>query len=387
MTKRSGLLLSFGCVVVGLLDGCVLSKDAYLRKELVPLAEQSLACPQTAISTRCLDEKCYTASAAGCGRMAQYSAASGEWRLIAPPTQSNQRSGFVPASGQASRERGVPPMEAATTVQQEEAITRFAVEDIPADVQGTEVHVSEAVPGGLLFRVTGTSNAIDGKVWFFCTSTVNLAPNVRVAWSTFTAYVSVDEGPNQGGGDYSIRTAGIANAQWRTGHGTASTGYVVAGNEGATFKKRGNEFVLVDGDARMVPTTRKPLTVTVKLTAGDLVLKVSKNGEVSQSNTPPNRRPAPAPEPAANGEIQQFLRGIEGGWVVTENPGDRGKLFVHRSKSGNTLVDLIYVVKVERDGTWTVYTPTRTASGSGFGRQVGTVAAPRSVSIGLCGCR
>jgi len=389
MTNHPSIILPLTPIVVGLLGGCILSNDEYLRAQLAPLAEKTLACPRTEISTyQCLDEKCHIARATGCGRTATYAVASGEWRPFGLPTQSTQRPEFAPAGGQASRQgEAAAPIEA-LTAQQEEAITRFTVEDLPADVQDTEVHVTEVAPGGaLLFRVAGKSEAIDGKVWFFCTSTLELGPNVRVAWSTFTTYVNVDDRPNQGGGAYALRTSGIANAQWQTGHGVVSTGYVAAGSDGATFKKRGSDFVLVDGDARMLPATRKRLGGTVELAGGDLLLKVSKNGETPQSQVPQARRPLAAAEPSTISEIQQFLRGVDGGWIVTENPGDRGKLFVHRSKSGNTLVDLIYLVKVEKDGTWTVYIPTRAAAGSGFGRRVGTVAAPRSVSIGLCGCR
>jgi hypothetical protein len=84
MTNRPGLPLSLGSVVVGLLGGCVLSNDEYLHRQLAPLAEQALACPQTGISAQCLDEKCYTAKATGCGRTAKYSAASGDWRPLGP---------------------------------------------------------------------------------------------------------------------------------------------------------------------------------------------------------------------------------------------------------------------------------------------------------------
>lgn len=121
--------------------------------------------------------------------------------------------------------------------------------------------------------------------------------------------------------------------------------------------------------------------------AGDAIMKVSKNDSKGQGIVPPA---TPAPAGAAtsmNSEMEQFWRGVEGGWIVTENPSERGKLFVHRSKSANALVDLIYLVKVETNGSWTVYKPTRTSSGSGFGRRLGSGEAPRSVSVGLCGCR
>ena len=95
---------------------------------------------------------------------------------------------------------------------------------------------------------------------------------------------------------------------------------------------------------------------------------------------------AGAVEPEANPEMEAFLRGVRGGWVVTENPSTRGKLFVHRSSSGGMLRDLVYLVKVEADGSWTVYRSRRGASGSEFGERVGSTKKPRSVSVGGCSC-
>jgi hypothetical protein len=129
---------------------------------------------------------------------------------------------------------------------------------------------------------------------------------------------------------------------------------------------------------------------TIDIPAGVIFSKVGvidREGGAGQGIVPPA---TPAPAGAAtsmNSEMEQFWRGVEGGWIVTENPSERGKLFVHRSKSANALVDLIYLVKVETNGSWTVYKPTRTSSGSDFGRRLGSGDAPRSVSVGLCGCR
>ena len=87
-------------------------------------------------------------------------------------------------------------------------------------------------------RVTGPSEAIHGNVWFFCASLVQVAPNVRVSWSTFTANSSVYSGPNRAPeGAMIMRTMGIANAERSDAEGSESTGYVAAGKDGATLRR------------------------------------------------------------------------------------------------------------------------------------------------------
>lgn len=110
--------------------------------------------------------------------------------------------------------------------------------------------------------------------------------------------------------------------------------------------------------------------------------------EGPQGRTPPRggRPVSPVSGPATSPEMEEFLRGVERGWIVTENPNSPGKLFVHRSSNGGMLTGLVYLVKVEKDGTWTVHRPRRGRSGSEFGERVGAVRAPRSVSVGTCGC-
>ena len=93
-----------------------------------------------------------------------------------------------------------------------------------------------------------------------------------------------------------------------------------------------------------------------------------------------------AADSVSNPEMDRFLRGVDAGWIVTENPSTPGKLFVHRSSSGGMLSDLVYLVKVEKDGSWTVYRPKSGGSGSKYGKAVGKTEAPSSVSVGSCTC-
>jgi hypothetical protein len=76
---------------------------------------------------------------------------------------------------------------------------------------------------------------------------------------------------------------------------------------------------------------------------------------------------------------EAFTEGVRGGWVVTENPNTPKRLFIHRDSRGGTLNDLMYRVKVEADGSWTVF-----KSG---GARAGSIRDPPSVSIGSCNCR
>jgi hypothetical protein len=103
--------------------------------------------------------------------------------------------------------------------------------------------------------------------------------------------------------------------------------------------------------------------------------------------------PKPAgPKPAAPAtsqgasEIDSFARDVSG-WIVTQNPATPGKLFVHRSMSGGMLTDLAFLVKVEKDGSWSVHKPQRSGSGSGFGKRIGSMKKPPSLDIGACSCR
>jgi hypothetical protein len=63
-----------------------------------------------------------------------------------------------------------------------------------------------------------------------------------------------------------------------------------------------------------------------------------------------------------------FLKGVNGGWVLSENPQLPGKLFIHESETANELVNMLYTVEVENDGSWIVYA-------AGTGEKVGTISA------------
>jgi hypothetical protein len=76
---------------------------------------------------------------------------------------------------------------------------------------------------------------------------------------------------------------------------------------------------------------------------------------------------------------EAFTEGVRGGWVVTENPNTPKRLFIHRDSRGGMLNDLMYRVKVEADGSWTVF--------KSSGARAGSIRDPPSVSIGSCNCR
>jgi hypothetical protein len=104
---------------------------------------------------------------------------------------------------------------------------------------------------------------------------------------------------------------------------------------------------------------------------------------------PPKKPSSPStgnPSGSRNGEFDKraFTDGVTNRWVVTRNPEIPNKLFVHRSSSGGMLEDLLYNIKVESNGTWTVYEP---GGGGSFGTRVGSVRRPSGVSIGRCTCQ
>jgi hypothetical protein len=81
---------------------------------------------------------------------------------------------------------------------------------------------------------------------------------------------------------------------------------------------------------------------------------------------------------------QSFIDGVSKRWIVTENPEIPGKLFVHREISGGALNDLLYNIRIETNGSWTVYRPKGTKT---YGTRLGTITSPPSVEIGSCNCR
>jgi|GEM_PF-3007697 len=115
--------------------------------------------------------------------------------------------------------------------------------------------------------------------------------------------------------------------------------------------------------------------------AGPRAAPGSANGNVT-----PAEAAKAAEASTTNTELESFRRGIEQGWVVTKNPDTPGKLFVHRSAEGGALRDLIYLVKVEKDGSWTVHEARPGRSGSTFGKRVGRTKAPSGVRVGGCNC-
>jgi len=76
---------------------------------------------------------------------------------------------------------------------------------------------------------------------------------------------------------------------------------------------------------------------------------------------------------------EAFTKGVRGGWVVTKNPSIPKRLFIHRYSSGGMLNDLMYRVKVEVDGSWTVF--------NSNGSRAGSIGNPPRVSIGSCNCQ
>lgn len=95
--------------------------------------------------------------------------------------------------------------------------------------------------------------------------------------------------------------------------------------------------------------------------------------------SPPSPDELPVRQAPPGGfDEQAFRHGVSNQWVVTRNPSTPGKLFIHRESSGGALRGLLYYVKVESDGSWTVQKPN--------GSTAGSLKNPPHVSIGLCTC-
>jgi hypothetical protein len=97
--------------------------------------------------------------------------------------------------------------------------------------------------------------------------------------------------------------------------------------------------------------------------------------------------PEPSPSDVPGFDADAFTAGVRGTWVVTENEDYPGKLFVHRRQEGRSLVDLMYHVKVEANGEWSVYRPDAYQIRPSYGTFLARVARPAGVKIGPCSCR
>ena len=115
------------------------------------------------------------------------------------------------------------------------------------------------------------------------------------------------------------------------------------------------------------------------------------SGPTGRNGSP--KKPTDGPTGGANEEDSNdfdkkaFVNGIKKGWVVTENPEIPGKLFIHRKQSRGTLIDMLYTVKKESDGSWTVYEPSGSGGANSFGTRLGSIKRAPSVNIGSCTCR
>jgi hypothetical protein len=112
------------------------------------------------------------------------------------------------------------------------------------------------------------------------------------------------------------------------------------------------------------------------------------SGGKGPRDEPPGRSSGgePSGETFSKMDEAAFMRDVKSG-VVTRNPSTPGKLFVHRELRGGALVDATYLMKVEADGSWSVYRPQPTGAGLSYGEHLGRVKRPPKVNIGLCSCR
>ena len=111
--------------------------------------------------------------------------------------------------------------------------------------------------------------------------------------------------------------------------------------------------------------------------------------DITGGGTPNEPTDGPSGSAPVNFDEKAFVKGVKKHWVVTENPDIPGKLFVHREMNDGMLVDLLYYVKKESNGSWTVYDPNGSGGGDSFGTRLGSIKkknTPR-VNIGSCNCQ
>jgi LysM repeat protein len=122
--------------------------------------------------------------------------------------------------------------------------------------------------------------------------------------------------------------------------------------------------------------------------AGRVLVIPERHASIGTVGTPartPGQRKARMNDPV---RIQRLRDGLSSGWIVTRNPSNPDKIFVHESESGGYLRNLQYLARQSPDGqSWTVYLPvSRADGGTGYGRKIGVIDAPTNITIGDCGC-
>jgi hypothetical protein len=157
---------------------------------------------------------------------------------------------------------------------------------------------------------------------------------------------------------------------------------------GRIFADAGHYIVLDTANARAsrgVWLERAALTLLVRSATGG---GPSPDGPTGTGHPGPDNPQAPGGAPANTSSFDQaaFRDGVLHTWVVTENPNTPGKLFIHRELIGNSLVDLLYYVKVQPDGSWVVYDPNGPGHWDSAASRLGSLTRPKGAHVGRCTC-
>ena len=125
---------------------------------------------------------------------------------------------------------------------------------------------------------------------------------------------------------------------------------------GKMFKEAEHRLVLDTKNARKKPGVLFEALLAANNPSGS---------DIIGGGEPPNK-PIDSSSDSASDSFDEkaFVHGLKKDWVVTKNPEIPNKLFVHREISGGTLVDLLYYVEKESNGSWTVYDSSRNRLGT-----------------------
>ena len=150
---------------------------------------------------------------------------------------------------------------------------------------------------------------------------------------------------------------------------------------GEMFSQASHHIVLDTENARKSPGVWLEAEQARKFMvgAGATASQTGPSGSETSSDPVQPKEPIARKRSKSGFDEEAFTEGVRGGWVVTENPNTPKRLFIHRDSRGGMLNDLMYRVKVEADGSWTVF--------KSSGARAGSIRDPPSVSIGSCNCR
>ena len=158
--------------------------------------------------------------------------------------------------------------------------------------EGTALFAPGEAPGELRVEINGTVPIVQGNWCLCCLDTIRIEPNLQVPTTPF--FVD-EEAPAAPGG--LVGESMVMDLVLSSPIPDDSTAFIVSGPEGATLRKEGRGFLLVDGEAYFLQTTIAPAQVqgTDTPTATPSPLPAASTPTLGATDTPAALPPTATP--------------------------------------------------------------------------------------------